>query len=421
MKGKNQVLLALFLMALSLTAEGQENTKNWTLSGYVSNLESAMSLDLENMINPKALQGLQGLPQATRDSIISAMVASLDSITGGVLIDNVFHNRLNLFWYPNDRITFTAQARTRFFIGDQVRLGGREYANSLESDVGWLNMSWNLIEEKAFVLNSQLDRLWLQYRLNKMEVKIGRQRINWGQNFAWNPNDLFNTYSFFDFDYEEKPGSDAVRIQYYTGVSSVAEVAVKIDSSENITAAAKYRFSRWNYDFQFLGGILNDRDWVAGMGWAGDIKGAGFRGEVSYFHPKRNFTDTTGVWIASLGADYTFRNSFMLQLEALYSGASSSIQSFEEFYAQPLSVKTISFTDWSILVQASYPITPLLNASLSGMYFPSIDGMFIGPTLGYSLHDNLSASIILQHFNGEFTSGKRQNLTLGFLRLKYNF
>ena len=34
----------------------------------------------------------------------------------------------------------------------------------------------------------------------------GRQRINWGQTFVWNVNDVFNAYSYFDFDYKERPG-----------------------------------------------------------------------------------------------------------------------------------------------------------------------------------------------------------------------
>ena len=54
-----------------------------------------------------------------------------------------------------------------------------------------------------------------------MGLRIGRQRINWGVNLAWNPNDLFNAYSLIDFDYQERPGSDAIRFQYYMGDLSV--------------------------------------------------------------------------------------------------------------------------------------------------------------------------------------------------------
>ncbi|MCG8318265.1 MAG: hypothetical protein MI921_02070 [Cytophagales bacterium] len=45
---------------------------------------------------------------------------------------------------------------------------------------------------------------------------IGKHRINWGKSYVWNPNDVFNAYSFFDFDYEERRGTDALLIKYTT-------------------------------------------------------------------------------------------------------------------------------------------------------------------------------------------------------------
>ena len=63
-------------------------------------------------------------------------------------------------------------------------------------------------------------------------MRIGRQRINWGVNLAWNPNDLFNAYSLIDFDYQERSGVDAIRFQYYTGEMSSIEFAIQ--PGENI-------------------------------------------------------------------------------------------------------------------------------------------------------------------------------------------
>ena len=44
---------------------------------------------------------------------------------------------------------------------------------------------------------------------------------------VWNITDLFNPQSVLDFDYEEKPGSDAIRIQYFTGVIGRLEFVFK--------------------------------------------------------------------------------------------------------------------------------------------------------------------------------------------------
>jgi len=336
------------------------------------------------------------------------------------LSDQLIHNRLNFKWYISDNATATVEMRNRFIYGDFMKtIPG--YNTMVKQDQGWMNLSVNIMEENSFVLNTNIDRVYLDLYFGKLQIRTGRQRINWGRAFAWNPNDIFNAYSFFDFDYVEKPGSDAVLVQYYTGSSSMAQAAVKIDRNDNVTAAGLYRFNQWGYDFQFLGGILNSEDWVLGTGWAGDISGAGFRGELSYFRPKENFSDTTGTVMVSLSGDYTFKNSLNIRTEFLFNGFNQNISDFSDYYFQTLSVKNISFTDYSVFAQIAYPFNPLLNGSFSAMLFPSMNGYYIGPDLSVSLTDNMDISVILQHFNGEFTEGTREKMTLVFLRLKWSF
>ena len=123
----------------------------------------------------------------------------------------------------------------------------------------------------------------------QMGGPAGRQRVNWGVNLVWNPNDVFNTFSYFDFDYEERPGTDAVRVQYYTGVTSSAELVYKMGKKcqRNGFGRLVSFHHNWNYDFQFLGGWVGT-DFVAGTGWSGDIRGAGFRGEITQFVPRKS-------------------------------------------------------------------------------------------------------------------------------------
>jgi hypothetical protein len=385
-EGMKRLILFFILLSTFLLCRGQENNNRWEVGGYISAMQSTM----------------------------------LEKWNSNWLTEELLHNRLNFKWYVSNHFTAGLEVRTRLIFGEFVRdIPG--YAMMIDPNQSWSDLSGFLVKKKSLLLHSAIDRLWLDYSAGSLQLRLGRQRINWGQNFAWNPNDIFNTYSFFDFDYAEKPGSDAVDIQYFTGASSLLETAIKIDTLNNITAATKYRFSKWNYDFQFIGGILNSEDWVLGTGWAGDIGGAGFRGELSYFHPMKSFADTSGCLIASLGIDYTFKNSLMLQGEVLYSGAANSISSFQQYYYMPLSVKTISFTDWSLLTKISYPFTPLFQGGLSLMVFPSMKGYFISPDLEYSIATNLTASFIVQHFNAEFTKRKRQKISLCFLRVKFSF
>ncbi len=383
------IICGLFVLS-SLDAQDDKRIKSWTLNGYISSMQS---------------------------------VIIIDSIKDYWITDYLLHNRLNFHWFPNKSLSAKIELRNRFMYGDQMK-GDTEgkYKKSLEDDRGMIDMAWNIASDKSYILNTMVDRAYIQYAYQKLEVSIGRQRINWGQTFVWNPNDIFNTYSFFDFDYPERPGSDAVRIQYFTGMVSVAEIALKSDSAGNITAAALFRFNKYNYDIQVLGGILNEEDVALGLGWSGNIKNMALRGEMSYFHPYRNYKDTTGLYFLSVGLDYSFSNSLYLQFEAFYRQmpAGFDVNDFMEFYSGPLSVKNLSFTEYNLFMQASYPLNPLFNGNLAVMYFPKLNGYYVGPSVSYSLMDNLDFSFYLQLFSGKF-GDNRQYFNLGFLRFQYSF
>jgi hypothetical protein len=231
---------------------------------------------------------------------------------------------------------------------------------------------------------------------------------------------LYNTYSFFDFDYVERPGSDAIRLQYYPGYSSTLEFAVKADYNNRITAAALYRFNKWGYDMQFLAGYFNSEDLIAGAGWSGAIGSVSFRGEASWFQPAKHFSDSTGTGIFTIGFDKTFKNNSMTQAQIMFCNNPVKMSSFGSLYLGNMSTKDLAFSKFSAFVSFSYPVTPLFNISISAMWFPDLHGYFAGPSLDYSLGENIDLSIFWQHFESE-TAGSRNVINLGFLRIKYSF
>ncbi len=371
-----------------------------------------------------------GLPSHSQESslVLNGYVSEMPSVmhlgpTEQTLYDNLLHNRLKLYWYPVEGLTGSIQLRNRLIVGNQVT-EFPEYIYMMGVDNGWVDMSFNLVENEPWVLNTAIDRLYLDYSTGKFNFTAGRQRINWSQTFVWNPNDIFNTYSFFEVDYPERPGSDALRAIYYHNYSSSAELTVKMDSAGSITAAGLFKFNKWNYDFQVLGGVLESSDYVAGIGWSGIIGNAAFRGEMSYFRPMENFTGTTGQLIISLGSDYMFDNSLYLQAEAIYYEKSVGLNTANLFSLTnaPGSVKDMWYFTYSFFLMGSYPVTPLVNASLAGMYFPEEKGFYIGPTVDINLSNNLQFSTIGQVFSLEMNPIPcRINYCMGFLRLKWSF
>jgi hypothetical protein len=284
-------------------------------------------------------------------------------------------------------------------------------------------MSWNIFYGKSYVLNTTVDRLWLDYTRDKFEITLGRQRLNWSQTFVWNPNDIFNTYSYFDFDYEEKPGSDALRLQYFTSPSSKAEIAVKVNKDKKVTAAGLYRFNKWKYDFQGLAGIYNQSDIVLGLGWAGQIAKGGFKGEMSWFRPIKRYSDTTNVFLISVEYDYTFRNSIFIQFEGFYNSNTGNTVSLLQSQVNPelLNAKDPFLSGFSIFGNITYPITPLINISLAGIYNPSNRMVFIIPDLTFSLMNNLDLTILAQSFQSSDHTLASLLQTSIFIRLKGSF
>jgi hypothetical protein len=382
---KSVSLIALLFLISGGSVFSQEGKKAFTVNGYVNTLQTVM----------------------------------FDSLNGKFSNDNLLHNRINLKAYINNHISISAESRNRLFTGDQIRLNN-QYAQFIGTDHGWIDMSWNVINKQSFLLNTTVDRFLIDFNYSRFQASIGRQRINWSQTFVWNPNDIFNSYSFFDVDYIEKAGSDAIRIQYYLTSSSTFEFAVKANNNNQITAGGLFKFNKWGYDIQFLGGYMNSQDIVAGTGWSGSLGTISFRGEASWFQPSRHLADSASRGIFTLSLDKTFKKNSTAQIQIMYCYNPLKFDDFTSFYYGSLSAKDLAFSKFTAFGQFSWSINPLLNLNMSLMWFPDLKGYFAGPSMDYSLTENVDFSLIWQHFESQIY-GVKQRINLGFLKVKYSF
>lgn len=346
-----------------------------------------------------------------------------DLIGNDILSDNLLHNRINIRHYTTDHLTMALEIRNRFMYGEIVKLYP-DYGAMLEEDPGFFDLSKTISSGAGYALHTMIDRVYVDYTNGNFQARIGRQRINWGINLVWNPNDVFNTFNYFDFDYEERPGTDAVRLQYYTGAASSTEIVYQPgDSLQSSSFAAMYRINKWQYDYQLMGGYIKD-DLVVGFGWSGNISNAGFRGEVTYFKNQQADTATSGQWVASVSLDYMFSNSFYLHAGILYNSNGTTGKATQQnilLQNEELSVKKLTPARSSLFTQASYPITPLLNADLSWITNPHDRSFYVSPTLSYSLTENLDTMIVGQIFSGNEGTEYGDIGQLFFLRIKYSY
>lgn len=387
--------LYLFLFCcITLIGQDSEKQKNWELHGYIKDLQSL------SVIN---------LPTPIGTSKFSSQ-------------DNVLHNRLNFRWFPSDHFTLKLELRNRFFWGDQIKLSGSEaFKMQLADGNDFFDLDIAAVDQVGVGIHSIIDRFYGEYVKKNWEIRLGRQRINWGINTIWNPNDIFNAFSFTDFDYEERPGSDALRIRYYTGYAGSIEIAAKVaDNWEESTVGLLWIFNKWDYDFQILAGIT-EGDYTVGGGWAGNLKNLGFKGEFTYFIPfeeenKQSFT-------ATLGLDYSFGNSLYLNTGFLYNSLGTTAGDVTQLFTFELSAKNLYPYKYAILVSTNYPISPLLSGGLALIYSPSqAQALFINPTLTYSIKENWDVDfvgqIVFDRGNGV---GYRSPIKSFFLRFKFSF
>jgi len=338
------------------------------------------------------------------------------------ITENLIHNRLNFNFYFGEHVTLNAEFRNRLIWGTTKQIYPN-YTEIISGENGWVEMDHAWIDGTSVLLHSKVDRLAMEFNFGKFNLKVGRQRINWARTYVWNSNDIFNSYSFFDFDYIERPGSDAIRATYYIGMASQVETAIKLNAEGKITAAGYGLMNVKGYDVQFFGGIVDEREYVFGTGWAGNIWDLGFKGEATYLIPRDEYKNryNEGI-IVSTGLEYMFENQFMLRTEYLYNDAAPSISDLSQLLLAEQSLRNLSFSRNNVFVAMDYPVTPLFNVSLSGMWMAELKGFFAGPTLLYSLKDNLDASLVIQHFNMEPDGvTERVRYTQSFLKVMYSF
>lgn len=337
------------------------------------------------------------------------------------------NNRINLRWFPIKQLSFEAGLRNNATFGNMIyqtnKALGNAYNTLLTYDDGYMNLTHAWAEGPNGVFYTNIDRLFAAFEMGKFNARIGRQRINWGINMVWQPNDIFNTFNYLNFNYPERPGSDAIRVQYYTGYTSSLDVAYKIDHNERSTYAARYAFNHWNYDWQVMGGVMNEEYYVAGLGWSGDIKGAGFSGEASYYAPMVDDTAFKETLLATISFNYTFSNSLYLHTSFLYNSQGTTDKAGRGFFSMMTNITALDYTlsMGQIFAQVSYPLTPLIQLDMSGIVNPFDGSFYLGPSVNFSLTEDVSLFLIAQTFFGERGSEYGDYGQMYFARISWNF
>ena len=334
--------------------------------------------------------------------------------------DNVLHHRLESSWDISESLNIRMDIRTRLLNGYSVR-HTPNLGNYYDNDPGYMDLSEVFIDTDETLWHATIDRLQATWYHEDLEITAGRQRLNWGRTFVWNPNDLFNNFAYLNFDYEERPGTDALRATYNWSYASGIEVAYSPQKEwDQSVLAAKLRSTIASYDAQFLLGHFKE-DIALGTGWSGYLGDAGIKGELTYFHPEEEFWEETGVVTATLGVDYMFANSLYLRSELLYNGGWREAFNPAATLRRPPSAKDLFIAKTGAFASASYPVHPLVNVSLSAITSFSRPIFIAIPEATVSLAENWDATVLAQVLQGEVLTGATDTPNILYARLTYSF
>lgn len=352
------------------------------------------------------------------------------------LNDHLIHSRINMHWFPTSSLTTVIEVRLRGYYGDSIE-EIPDFISSIKSDYDY-ELGTEIWQKKRTVSYGEIDRLYLDYSQAKYQITLGRQRVAWGTSLVWNIIDLFNPMSILDFDYEERPGMDALRFQYYSGDLSKLELVYKAGKNKYTQGyAGLFTINYWDYDFFILAAMYNNRKTLGGA-WSGDIKGGGFRGEFKISEPpsKGDSTDypiyfmslygtdltlyNHNVFSGVLSGDYTFSNSFYIHSEVLFN-SNGKTDNTGFYWNQINETSMLSPARWSLFQEFAYDITPLLRGNLFLIYNPDDNSSLLAPSLKWSFITNLELLSILYVTSGQSETEFGDFGNSLFFRLKYSF
>lgn len=368
------------------------------------------------LVNVNAQKNSSGISFSFNGYLKDLNTIGLPVHTQKISYTQLLHNRLNFKW-ASDRFNAAFELRNRFFWGDIPRqdpLLPKHLENSNEKII--IPVVW--IRNNNMLLHTNIERAWMEYKSSRWSYKFGRQRINWGMNNSWNPNDIFNAYNLLDFDYQERSGIDGFRIRNRINEMSGLELAAAFHHGGKLTTAIKYGFNEHGVDWQILAGIYRSR-FTLGSGWQGSSGKWGFKGELQFFGPDHQ---QSALFNGSMELDRLTPKNGYLYGSILFTQAGLK--------KSPINWNNISFQNspdklmpaqWNLLVGFRKEISPRCNAAIGLIHSPFVELWIMYPSINYSIVTNLDLDLFWQSLYGKINGAFGVIGQTGFMRLKWSF
>ena len=326
-------------------------------------------------------------------------------------------NRLRLQLHGDiiKKLGFNIEYDNEFLLGDY--LDTQQFSiQKQQPSTGYVDLEDDYLDKTDVYARHRLYRGYLSLALNEVDVRLGRQRIAWGTALLWNPMDILNPLNPVQLEREERPGVDALLIDWNYGVlSRLSLVAAGHDEGEDSSYAIRWRSHVSQFDVSLMRGRFH-KDTVTGLDFAGQLGQVGIRGEFTHSN-----TNIDGVYNRTVvGADYTFTNTLSLSMEYYFNGQGASDKSDYEI-ARWLTGEIQSMGRYYLGAFAGYDLTPLLRWDNYVIVNLDDDSSFRFHSLAYSLPENLDLTVGVQVYAGTGNSEYGQLQDIYYTQLQWFF
>ena len=332
--------------------------------------------------------------------------------TQGAWGDNL--DRLRLTYDGKDRDWFTVHVDydNEFHAGNLIPLPDFAIVRDRQS-AAWLDLQHVIVNERNAYWDTSLYRGYVSFRDDDVTLTAGRQRIGWGTARFWSPMDMFNPISPLQIEPEERQGVDAALLAFSSpGALRWHVVYGPQDGFRRSTSALRLGRTIHNYDFDAVAARFG-QDWTTGVDFAGQLRGAGLRGEMTYRwrHPIPGTApiSTRDALRVVAGSDYAFANGLYLVGEYFYNQGQPDLQRngvLDLAVLLQYSNEIFTLHRHFISAGASYPLTPLWKLETYVVTDVSGPSAAILPRLSHNLTANTDLNFGAQLFassrTGEF-------------------
>ncbi|HUI30478.1 MAG TPA: hypothetical protein VLX91_09700 [Candidatus Acidoferrales bacterium] len=253
-----------------------------------------------------------------------------------------------------------------------------------------ISLHWQPIAKNHLAASHYIDRLYFDQDFSFGSLVIGRQRISWGTGRVWNPTDIFNPINPANFGKIEKDGSDAASLKFDLGQLTNLQLVYNAEYHFKYSDyAARFHTNIFDYDFSLMTGYV-DKRLVDGGDFAGDIGGAGVRGEALVSSDILKHTGYFIKWI--LGADYQFTDKLYGLLEYYHNGQ-GALDRINYDLIDLYEGRILNVAKDYLVVTGSYQLSPLTTVSLSSNSNFNDGSGYLAGTFAYSASDNTSITL----------------------------